>query len=135
MIYFAQVANKDGYIKIGRAVNPWKRLKSLQGCSPYKLILLRVMPTRRAYTKEIELHQKFAHLHVLGEWFECAPELVNFIATLPYYKDLAEVKAKKSSWEREERERQLKILRGEETERSEQTRQAFEKMGDLIEEM
>lgn len=77
MIYFIQ-NGQDKHIKIGfTQQQPKKRLKELQTGSPHKLKMLRVVEGGRL--KESELHERFAHLRVNGEWFRPDPELLDYI--------------------------------------------------------
>ncbi len=75
--YFIQ-AEDLGYIKIGKAVNPKKRLKELQVAMPVTLILLAVdmeIP-EKAY------HKKFAKDKKRGEWFHPTIEILKHIELL-----------------------------------------------------
>ena len=76
MIYFIQAGS--GEIKIGYTTQSGKaRLKGLQTASPTKLMLLcETIGTARL---EKQLHERFAHLRLTGEWFKSAPELLEFI--------------------------------------------------------
>lgn len=65
------------YIKIGFSNNLKGRLNTLQTGSPEKLVLYASM--RGTHRKEIELHQRFAHLRLKGEWFRKAPDILDFI--------------------------------------------------------
>lgn len=69
----------DGPIKIGKSNNPEKRMRGFQTHHAKRLQLL---ATTKAY-EEGELHRRFAHLRLAGEWFRAEPELLDFIATLP----------------------------------------------------
>lgn len=75
-VYFIKCG---GYVKIGWAVVPAKRLKELQTASPMVLELIHHMPGD--LKKEHELHERFAHLRVRpnGEWFQLSEEIMNFI--------------------------------------------------------
>ena len=57
-------------MKIGWARSVAKRLGELQIGSPVKLRLLLAMPGSRA--REAELHERFAHARLRGEWFDGA---------------------------------------------------------------
>ena len=77
MIYFIQ-AGKNGPIKIGQTGGNIKdRVAQLQTGCPYKLKLLWV------YTgsdwSESEVHSKFKHEKIHGEWFHPSRMLLNFI--------------------------------------------------------
>ena len=76
-VYFVQ-ASKSKRIKIGSAIEPKKRLKSLQTGSPEKLKLLTTIEFKskpQASAMERLFHKKFNNLRTAGEWFECAEEL------------------------------------------------------------
>lgn len=76
MIYFIKIAETN-HVKIGTSKNVKKRLDTIQSASPYKLILLKTI--EGGHGLEAELHKKFSHLHVRGEWFNLTEELNNFI--------------------------------------------------------
>lgn len=58
-------------VKIGRTSNhPSNRIAELQTGNPRLLKLLAFVETDDATAAEIAMHRKFAHLNVLGEWFE-----------------------------------------------------------------
>ena len=61
-------------VKIGQSENPEDRLKRLQAQSKTKLILLGVCKD-----EEIELHSRFAHLKIRGEWFLLTDEIQNWV--------------------------------------------------------
>lgn len=77
MIYFIQAANGRGPIKIGVSIRPEKRLVSIQLISPTRLKIIKTL--KGGQDQELALHHHFAHLRLHGEWFEAAPELVDFI--------------------------------------------------------
>lgn len=67
-IYFVQAAGQPASpIKIGYAMEPHKRLKTLQTAYPYKLEMLHCVPGDR--TLEKRLHWVFKHNQSFGEWF------------------------------------------------------------------
>lgn len=77
MVYF--VTTESGkYVKIGYTDSGLKeRLYNIQISNAEKLQVLGVM---RGYAKtENELHKKFEHLRVNGEWFELNSDLLDFI--------------------------------------------------------
>ena len=83
-IYF--ILNTDSNaVKIGRSKNVEKRKSSLQVANPVELILLKTIEINSekvARNQEKKLHQRFAHLNILGEWFKFDPELQEFIQSL-----------------------------------------------------
>ena len=79
MIYF--IKSESGHVKIGYTKQraAW-RLKELQCACPYKLSVLKVIDGNRRMEQDI--HERFKHLHVLGEWFLLAPEIQKSIDDL-----------------------------------------------------
>lgn len=80
-IYFAQQEN-GGPIKIGSARRIYGRLSELQVGNPSRLCLVGyfAIETRAI---EADVHQRFDHLRVRGEWFAAERELVAFVTSLP----------------------------------------------------
>lgn len=76
-VYFV-LAPKTELVKIGRADDPDKRLKSMQTGSPDVLDLILVLPNTPPF-EEYQLHGRFAKYRAHGEWFEYRDELVRFI--------------------------------------------------------
>ena len=67
-VYFVQ-AEIGGPIKIGFTQGkPEVRLKALQTGSPFKLVLLKVIP-KVTREQEWELHRRFSAYRLHGEWF------------------------------------------------------------------
>lgn len=75
-VYFIQTG-ETGPVKIGSSHDPESRLRSLQVANPDRLTLLGAIPG--GYERERQLHSRFAHLLVHGEWFRPAVELADFI--------------------------------------------------------
>lgn len=75
-VYFIQVV-PDGPIKIGWARDFRKRLDQIQNGCPADLAVLLVMPSERAF--EREMHDMFAAHRVRGEWFLPVQELKTFV--------------------------------------------------------
>lgn len=74
--YFIQVEDPNqhaGPIKIGCARDVRARLSQLQTSSPYDLWLIGYVPGGEKL--ERELHKKYAHLHLRGEWFRATEDL------------------------------------------------------------
>lgn len=65
-LYFIRV--KDGPVKIGRAGDVHKRLKTLQTASPYELVLVGVSENEGFC--EGAFHMNLWDHHLRGEWFE-----------------------------------------------------------------
>ena len=76
-IYFFQSVD-TGRIKIGLSKDPKKRMKQLQ--TSERLFLLHAIKGTRWL--ESNLHDRFAHLRIHGEWFEPAQELFDYIEQL-----------------------------------------------------
>jgi hypothetical protein len=81
-VYFIR---HQGHIKIGKSVDPWKRLASLQTAHYEPLEMLAIMPG----SEDLEhgLHRAFGKYMKRGEWFQENDELLAFIemvrATFP----------------------------------------------------
>ena len=79
-VYFAQALD-GGPIKIGCTQNPHMRMKMLRakgGAPVWPLALV-----SGSLKDEAQLHWKFRHLRIRGEWYTPGLELLAFIATLP----------------------------------------------------
>ena len=68
------ITDGTGYVKIGKSKDADHRMSELQCASPRQLVLLGVCDHN-----ECELHVKFAHYHVRGEWFVLSDEIKTFI--------------------------------------------------------
>lgn len=86
-VYFAQ-NETSGLIKIGFALDPKRRLKTLATASADKLNLIGTM--RGTIATERAVHAKFAKLRKRGEWFLPSPVLLNFA----YFPETARIRAK-----------------------------------------
>lgn len=71
-----------GLVKIGCADNAVRRLGTLQVGSPTELVLRGVFHTDDAPQFEADLHARFAHLRVRGEWFRLHPDMDVVLAGL-----------------------------------------------------
>ena len=79
-VYFIR-AQGTGYIKIGFSQShPNKRLRALQTGSADTLELLAFIAGDQA--KERELHRRFEHLRIRGEWFHDEQDLSLFVDIL-----------------------------------------------------
>lgn len=67
-IYFAR-HGVDGPIKIGRAVDPHKRVRDLAVGSPIPLVLLGAVLSDRSEEEEDEIHARLHEHCIRGEWF------------------------------------------------------------------
>ncbi len=91
-LYFIR-SGKEGPIKIGIGYDPSKRLVECQVGNPEELRLLGSKDIAgNAKIIEGEIHKKFKHLHIRGEWFTPAQELLDFIAGIEdlilYHEDI-----------------------------------------------
>jgi len=77
LVYFIEAAGSN-LVKIGSAVSPESRVRTLQTGSPVQLRLLGSTPGGESH--ERDLHRRFSHLRSHGEWFRSEPELVEHIA-------------------------------------------------------
>lgn len=85
-VYFIRC---EGFVKIGYAIAPHKRLKQLQAMDGTKYpdgmncataALVQTEPG--GINRERDLHQQFSHLRHTGEWFTETPELTDYIEGL-----------------------------------------------------
>lgn len=76
-VYFIKRGVRRGPIKIGFSAKPKKRLAQLQTSHPDQLILLGTVPGTPSLEQEI--HQRFKHIRLGGEWFSPTAELTDFI--------------------------------------------------------
>lgn len=74
-LYFIEAEN--GYIKIGRSNDVGKRFSSLKTSSPLHLTIKKVVNNKGCI--EGDLHEKFSHLWVRGEWFKPGGDLLEYI--------------------------------------------------------
>jgi hypothetical protein len=72
-VYFVKAPGENGLVKIGWAVDPWKRLSTLQCGSPVELQLVACVPGGPA--DERAMHRRFASLRAHGEWFRLRGDL------------------------------------------------------------
>jgi hypothetical protein len=77
-VYFVRAHDR---VKIGVASNVAHRLMQLRTGSPFPLHLMAVQEGA-GREHEQDLHRRFGHLHVVGEWFQLKPELLEYIATV-----------------------------------------------------
>lgn len=77
-VYFARSGDR---IKIGFTTNWPGRLRVLRTGAPE--LITQFIVIVGGLPREQELHAKFAHLRVNGEWFAAAPELDDFLHAIP----------------------------------------------------
>jgi hypothetical protein len=75
-------------VKIGYASTLKDRLNGLSTAHHGTLKVLAAM--RGTVLEEREMHKRFAHLRIKGEWFKMARELRNFIKSLPRLPEMDE---------------------------------------------
>lgn len=76
-VYFAAAGDR---IKIGWSRHVATRIGQLQVGNPDPVTLLATMPG--GVSKERELHRRFAHARLAGEWFTATPDLEEFVTAL-----------------------------------------------------
>lgn len=79
-VYFIH-SEESNAVKIGRAKDVEKRLKSLQTAHPHELKIIKIFKLKggkAAQELESSLHQKFNHLRLSGEWFKAESELLDY---------------------------------------------------------
>jgi len=82
--YFGYVyltSKLEGYYKIGRSFDPIQRIETLGILLPRPLIIEHLIECRDYYQAEDDLHKRYAHCRVRGEWFALTPQ------------DIADIKA------------------------------------------
>jgi Meiotically up-regulated gene 113 len=79
MVYFIQ-AGVNGEIKIGFAIEPWKRIKQLQTGNHVRLTMLKVIPGDRK--RETQIHHLLSVHRKHGDWFHPTVEVLEFIKKL-----------------------------------------------------
>lgn len=77
-LYFVQ-AGTNGPIKIGVAIDPARRVASLQIGHPEALRILKVIAGTSKH--ETQLHLRFWKSHLRGEWFKPTRDLLAYIET------------------------------------------------------
>lgn len=76
-VYFIKCGNN---IKIGKSIDPWKRLTSLQTGNPESLEILAIAPGGTEF--EAGLHIAFGDEAGRGEWFSASDKLLSFVETM-----------------------------------------------------
>lgn len=72
---YVYVISNGSYYKIGKAINPEKRLKTLQTGNPGELwIVVKYKSEKYCYQIETALHHTFGHKKVNLEWFDLTAE-------------------------------------------------------------
>jgi hypothetical protein len=73
-VYFIEM---NDFIKIGFTRNLSRRLEDLSLGHPYEIRLLHDIPG--TFDTETDMHRRFKHLHVRGEWFKKDADVLEFI--------------------------------------------------------
>ena len=70
-VYVIEAISSDGCLyKIGKSVNPAKRLHQLKSVSPLELRLVHQIKCADMAAVELELHVQYQNLRLHGEWFK-----------------------------------------------------------------
>ena len=80
---YLMLDNNNGYIKIGRSINPKKRETTLQSEKP-DITLLKICDCNI----ETKLHKMFKDKRVRGEWFSLSKEDISYIVDPFDFKDV-----------------------------------------------
>lgn len=80
--YVYLVKNQDGNYKIGRSLNPNKRIESMGVKLPFPIEAVCIIPSEQMSRLEQELHARFDDKRLNGEWFALADEDVEYIRGL-----------------------------------------------------
>jgi hypothetical protein len=80
--YVYLIKNSEGHYKIGKSVNPSKRIESLGVVLPFPIEAVHIISSNRMSKLEKELHGRFEDKHIAGEWFELTQDDVEYIKSL-----------------------------------------------------
>ena len=71
-------------VKIGRSIDPIKRIRALRTSAPYGIKVLGVIPVLNDVASEAYIHKRFKHLRIskAGEWFTLSIPLLLYIRTV-----------------------------------------------------
>ena len=83
-VYFVKHKGLDP-VKIGFTENIQMRMSSMGTMSPYDLVLLGHLNTAMPEYLAAEIHEKFAHKRLKGEWFDITKDDV--VSTIKFYDD------------------------------------------------
>lgn len=78
-LYLIRETGTD-FIKVGRSVDPVRRLSDLQIGTPHELVLHAFLPESQSLS-EYSLHHAFSHLRIRGEWFSGVDEIESYLVT------------------------------------------------------
>lgn len=93
-VYVYFINDGHGHTKIGVSYNPQNRLRQCQTGNPYELKIEKLeeySSYEEAFKREKELHNKFKHYKLYGEWFKAT--LVELFSKYnsPTYNDYIDV--------------------------------------------
>jgi len=76
MYIYLLKSQENGYYKIGKSVNPDRRIKTLQTGNPEKIDLVLKVKVFDRFSAKIEsaLHSQYSYLNKNGEWFNLSLE-------------------------------------------------------------
>jgi hypothetical protein len=78
-VYFIFGFNSDHILcKIGWSIEPYRRLKTIQTASPFK-VSLAALVENATKSDERWYHKHFSEYHVYGEWFNLKDALLQFL--------------------------------------------------------
>ena len=80
--YVYLLQSVSGHYKIGRTVNPQNRLKTFGVLLPFEVEFIALIKSDDCVSLERSLHQTFRDFRVNGEWFNLAPDDVEYIKGL-----------------------------------------------------
>jgi Meiotically up-regulated gene 113 len=79
---YVYLVQADRYFKIGRSKQPNVRFGQIGLQLPFPFEVLHVIPVNDMHIAEKQLHTKYAHQHLNGEWFELSQNEVAEIMSL-----------------------------------------------------
>lgn len=77
---FVYIAKAERYTKIGMSKTPIKRISMFDVQSPFDVNLVLLIPSDNMDLTEAELHERFSHRRVRGEWFDLSTDEIASIA-------------------------------------------------------
>ena len=80
--YVYLVKSGDGYYKIGRSKNVKVRMRDFGLQLPFPFEVIHTIPAKDMYRSEDNLHKRFAHCRLNGEWFSLTKEDVAAISSI-----------------------------------------------------
>lgn len=76
MYIYLLKSDENGYYKIGKSLNPDKRIRTLQTGNPEKITLISKVEVTNKFCNKIEsaLHSQYSYTNKNGEWFDLSIE-------------------------------------------------------------